>query len=192
MTLKQLQAVKFSEHFRASEIFYSVRHNIVTLSENTKVQKAQFLLAKELCENLLEDIREIAQNRNWKATLYIIGGCRNKETHLKMYSTNWISPSITSDHSYMNDYYPLGVGAVDFIIPGFKKEEMKWLFEQIVEHFDSSQYGQVIFYPDSQSKFIHISNPKTILAKVGENAKLTEANKQLIYKDGKYYAKENS
>jgi hypothetical protein len=182
MTLTQLQGIKLSEHFRANEIFYSIRHNLITLSNNAKIQKAQFLLAERLCQDLLEDIRDFSVRRDYKAKLYIIGGCRNKEVHQKMYSTNWIAPSINSDHSYLNDYYSLGVGAIDFIIPGFKKKEMEWLFNQIVDYFDSSQYGQVIFYPDSDSKFIHISNSKTILSKVGENAKLSKANKQLIFK----------
>jgi hypothetical protein len=186
MTLKQLQAIKLSEHFRASEIFYSVRHNIITLSENPKVQKIQFFLAESICQNLLEDIREIAVSRNYQSMIRILGGCRNKETHLKMYSTNWIAPSITSDHSYMNDYYSLGVGAVDFGIPIFKLKEMRWLFNQILEYFDGSQYGQVIFYPDSESKFIHISNPKSILGKVGEKIKIPDVSKKMIYENGNY------
>jgi glutaredoxin-related protein len=163
MTLTELKDIKLSEHFQANEIFFM--SGMVTLSDNPKLQKVQFMLAESLCQNLLESIREIAQQKSENAFVTILGGCRNLKTHMKMFDTNWIAPSNTSDHSYMNDYYPLGVGAADFVIPRFDAIAMERLFDEIIEHFDPSQYGQVIFYPDSESKFIHISNPKSILRK---------------------------
>ena len=184
MNLKQLQSINLSEHFRASEIFYSRGSQIITLGENEKLQRIQFFLAERLCEELLEPIREIAVMKDREAYMDISGGCRNRQSHLNMYSTNWILPSTTSDHSFMNDYYPLGVGAVDFDISSFAGNEtkMKNLFYDIIETFDGRQYGQVIFYPDSNSKYIHISNPKIILKEVGELIEILPIKKKAIFK----------
>jgi hypothetical protein len=186
MTFNQLKAIKLSEHFRASEIFWSNGIQESTLADNHKLQKIQLFLAEQLCLNILEPIREIAINEYPGMFIRILGGCRNRKSHLAMYSTNWIAPSETSDHSFMNDYYPLGVGAVDFVVSTFDFAKMKWLFGEIIHTFDSRQYGQVIFYPDSESKYIHISNPKTILGEVGKQIIIDWSQKRLEFRKGAY------
>ena len=186
MTVKQLRQIKLSQHFSANEIFFSSGIWEVTLAENPKLQKIQFFLAETLCQNLLESIRAIACKKRKGSIISILGGCRNGKSHENMIATNWIKPSKTSDHSYMNDYYPLGVGAVDIVVPQFDAKEMEWLFKEAVKKLYGNKFGQIIFYPDSQSKFIHISNPKTILREVGELIQIMELSKRLIYQNGTY------
>jgi hypothetical protein len=186
MTTKKLRTIRLSRHFKANEIFYSTGIGEPTISNRPKIQRVQLYLARTLCNNLLEPIREVANTLKNDSVISVLGGCRNTKSHEHMKKYNWTKPSETSDHSYINDYYALGVGAADFVVPHFTAGEMRWLFEEAIKIFDGKQYGQIIFYPTSPSKFIHISNPKAILGNAGKQIQIVEPKKRMIFTGDDY------
>jgi len=181
MDLKDLKSIDLSEHFRASEIFYSNQYKVVTIAEESPLHRVQLRLAIRLAHELLEPIRHQANNMGKDSKMIISGGARNAETHKAMERFNPIPPSQTSDHSFMNHYWPLGVGAIDWYIPGFFTQAMEVLYKWTIQNIDPELYGQIIIYPESTHSFIHISNPKSVLGMVGATIKIPEGRKQLVY-----------
>lgn len=182
ITLKMIQ---LSEHFTASEIFYSNQYGIITISENPTLRRVQLRLATQLCNNVLEPIRRRATVLQKNSKMIISGGARNIITHEAMKRFNPILPSQTSDHSFMNPYWSLGVGATDFYIPGFYIQAMEILFKWTVKNINPETYGQIIIYPETTHSFIHVSNPKSVLGKVGKAISIPEDRKRLVYIKGK-------
>jgi len=88
-------------------------------------------------------------------------------------------PSKTSDHFFMGEVWPLGVGAMDFTPVGFDEKQITDLFDWIVRTFKPDEYGQVILYPEQV--FIHISNPYEILGDVGIEINKPISKKILVY-----------
>ena len=181
MDLKDLKSIELSGHFLASEIFYSRQYKVVTIANESPLHRVQLRLAIRLSHELLEPIRHQSNNMKKDSKIVISGGCRNAETHKAMIRYNPIPPSQTSDHSFLNHYWPIGVGATDFYIPGFFTQAMEILYKWVVKNIDPELYGQIIIYPESTHSFIHISNPKSVLGMVGAVIRIPEDKKRLIY-----------
>jgi len=185
-TISELKDIQLTEHFNAFEFFYSKEFEEITLSGDTLHKSVQFLLAQNLCKTHLERIRSMAQFLTEGSVVLVTSGCRNVEVHEALRLKQGMDPRIVSDHSYMFPYWPLGVGAVDFQIPGFN--ELK--YELLVERFLSTTYlntfGQMIYYDLPKVKFIHLSNPRTILGVVGQVITRVDSAKALRY-DGKRF-----
>ena len=172
-TKAELKQVKLSPHFTAFEIFYSNTCSHITLSRQYSLQKVQLWLAQRLCNEILEIIRARVGK-----PIIITGGARDEVVYKRLLA-NSIKPSPTSDHFFMS-YWSLGVGAIDFTAD----TDLERLFHWIKDTFDYNSFGQVIWYPDHN--FIHISNPKTLLGKIGRLVEIPPSRKVLIYKNGEY------
>ena len=141
---------QLSPHFRVEEIFGSYEPN-----------EAQWHLAQSLCLNLLEPIR-----KEVGTPLYITDGYRDRKRH-KYLKGNGYSPYKYTDHSYLNELNPKGVGAADVLKmvhtrgdhwarQAFTEEE----YHRCVAVLDPELVGQFIWY--RKRGHFHVSNPRSI------------------------------
>ena len=171
-----------TEHFRVREFFWHKGLKRETWARHPKLRKVQVYLAYNLA------LKGEAIRQEAKVPIHINSGCRDKFVY-KLLFKRWVKamkegrkvakPSRTSDHFFMNDIWPLGVGAMDFTPVGFDTKQLKELFDWIVLTWAPDEYGQVIFYPEQV--FIHLSNPYEMLGDVGIEINKPLCNKILIY-----------
>jgi len=185
-TISDLKQIKLTEHFNAYEFFYSQEFKEITLSGDTLHRSVQFLLAQNLCKTHLERIRALAQFLTEGSVIRVTSGCRNENVHVGLRLKNGMDPRIVSDHSYMYPYWPLGVGAVDFQIPGFDTQKYELLVERFLSETYLNTFGQLIYYALPKVNFIHLSNPRSILGVVGQVITRVDTAKALRY-DGKRF-----
>jgi len=184
--IAELKAINLTEHFNAYEFFYSKEFEQVTLSGDTLHKSVQFLLAQNLCKTHLERVRALAQFLTEGSVVLVTSGCRNVEVHEALRLKQGMDPRIVSDHSYMYPYWPLGVGAVDFQIPGFDTQKYDLLVERFLSETYLNTFGQLIYYNLPKLNFIHLSNPRSILGVVGQVISRVDSAKALRY-DGKRF-----
>jgi len=142
---------QLSSHFREAEFFE------LTQGPN----KAQRFLAEKLCVNILEPIRAVVG-----CGIYVSDGCRNHARHLDLKRRNY-HPSPTSDHSFLLEWHPQGVGAADVLKlrrtrqDHFTREAFTEIeYHDILADLNPDLFGQLIWYRDRGH--IHASNPRSL------------------------------
>jgi len=173
MTIYKLKRIRLSKHFTAYELFYSKDFKEITISSNAKLRGIQLFLARTLCQNVLEPIREY-----FNKPIIITGPARNEVTYRKMLEENDIPPSKTSDHFFMN-IYPFTVGAADFFV---MDTDMEFVFRYMIKNLDPNVYGQIIYYPGHG--FIHVSNNRNVIGKIGDL--VPHKKRIMIYRNKRY------
>jgi len=125
----------------------------------------QTFLARELAERCLEPIRALMQ-----CPIYVSDGFRSFERHKELDARGY-QPYILTDHSFMDSWQPLGVGAVDILKlvrtrygnlqrRAFTEAEYDDITELLgVEN--PLPYGQLIWY--RKRGHLHISNPRSLV-----------------------------
>jgi hypothetical protein len=184
--LADLRAISLSDHFNALEFFYSREFEEITISEDPLLRSVQFLLAQNLAKTFLEVIRSIANHFLPGAVIRVTSGCRTYGVHLKLRAKQKMDPKIVSDHSYMYPYFPLGVGAVDFQIPNATGFEYENILRAFLAVKDPVNFGQLIYYDMPKLKFVHLSNPRTILGLPGRIITRVDASK-VLRSDGRKF-----
>jgi hypothetical protein len=141
---------QLSPHFTVPEIF----------GEHEPTE-AQWYLAQALCLNLLEPIR-----KEVGTPLHITDGFRDRKRHAYLVK-NGYSPYKYTDHSYLDELNPKGVGAADvlklvkkrggrFTRVAFTEEE----YQRCLNVLDPQHVGQFIWY--RKRGHFHVSNPRLI------------------------------
>jgi hypothetical protein len=176
-----LRMLKLSDHFNALEFFYSRQYKVFTVAEDTLLRSVQFCLAQNLAKTFLELIRAIANTFVPNTIIRVTSGCRNLEVHESVRLAEGRDPRIVSDHSYMYPYFPLGVGAVDFQIPGFSGEWYERTLRAFLEAKDPLNFGQLIYYDLPKVKWVHLSNPRSVLGLPGKVISRLDSAKVLRY-----------
>lgn len=149
-------------HFRYSEFIAPDRFSEWTSRPSWLV--VDFLLYR-LCSDHLEPTRAILEH-----PLYVSSGARDRIDTARIESQGK-SPSWTSDHSFGDEFYPLGVGAADILklVPGdgglvpvaFSKVEFEHVVSVRVENEENPPWGQFIHYPDLGH--FHLANRRDVL-----------------------------
>ena len=176
-----LKGIRLSKHFNAFEFFYSREFEKITISPDTLLRSVQFVLAQNLAKTHLEKLRKLARTIDKHAIILVTSGCRNWEVHEALRIKQKSDPRIVSDHSYIYPYWPLGVGAVDFQVPGFTKDQYQSLLRLYLKRTYFNTFGQVIFYDLHSYQFVHLSNPRSILGLPGRVISRLESAKALRY-----------
>lgn len=143
-----------SAHFTVAEIFGT-----------HEPSEDQLFLARNLCNELLEPLRKILET-----PLYVSDGFRSWERYKDLQKRGY-KPYRWSDHSYMIDWNPYGVGAVDVLkltptrgghSARVRIEEDE--FNRIVAEMQQDNWtpwGQLIWYRGRGH--IHVSNPRELV-----------------------------
>ena len=171
-----------TEHFKIKEFFWHARLKRQTWASHEKLRAVQVYLAYNLAL-ILERVRDEAG-----VPIRINSGCRDKVVYKYLYKHYLdamkrgklvAKPSRTSDHFYMGEVWPIGVGAVDITPVGFDIMQITDLYKWFIKAFAPDEYGQAILYPEQI--FIHISNPYEILGDVGLQINKPIYRKLLVY-----------
>lgn len=144
---------RLSPHFSVAEVF-----------DGHDASPHQVWLARRLAERVLEPIRKLMG-----CPLHITDGFRTLERQNDLKARGY-KPYRLTDHSFIEPWQPLGVGAVDILKlvrtrngnvsrMAFAEDE----YDRIVEMFEPEEplpYGQLIWY--RRRGHIHVSNPRTL------------------------------
>jgi hypothetical protein len=179
--IRELKEISLTDHFNALEFFYSREFKAITISDDSLLRSVQFLLAQNLAKTFLEFIRKLANHFKPGSVIRVTSGCRNLEVHTKLRLKQGRDPAIVSDHSYMYPYFPLGVGAVDFQIPGASGDVYESVLRAFLSSYDPKNFGQLIYYDLPKLKYVHLSNPRSILGLPGAVITRVDASKVLRY-----------
>lgn len=127
------------------------------------MSETQRWLARELCVRCLEPIRAIVGT-----PIYLTDGVRTWDEHQDLERRGY-SPYILSDHSYMLEWNPYGVGAADCLrlvqeqggwrYRPFTEEDYGAVVEQMAD--DGAPWGQLIWY--RRRGHLHVSNPRDLV-----------------------------
>lgn len=148
--------IKVSENFWLKEFLWS---NL--LNGYVDVNDVQFWLIKKMANLVLQTIR------NEFGEMIITSGVRNKELIDIMTNNDDYSPSLTTDHAFLDpDVYQYGVGAVDFYLSNQPDlmEVQQWVMERALRK--RLPIGQSIIYWNSKKEaftFIHISLLRSVV-----------------------------
>ena len=141
---------QLSPHFTVREIF----------GEHEPTE-AQWYLAQALCLNLLEPIR-----KEVGCPLHVSDGFRDRRRHNELKHRGY-NPYKFTDHSFLDQLNPKGVGAADvlklmqkrgghYTRTAFTEDE----YQRIVNVLDPDLVGQCIWY--RKRGHIHVSNPRSL------------------------------
>ena len=172
---------QLTQNFRINEFTDSTTYRN-KYNRNLPITRHQFHVYRILCENILQPIRShvgrvISINsglRTWELNNML----RDSGFRVSTTSDHLVPEKIVDEYEFNHDYgndintykfkiqkeydeiiNPFGSGAADFVVRGFSGKEMFELYQYIVKNFKDF-YNQVIFYPESNSKFIHVSNAR--------------------------------
>jgi hypothetical protein len=154
---------RLSDHFRVRELFPDL----------PPPDRLELYLARQLCHNVLEPLREIADE-----PLLVTDGRRTWRRHLNLKDRR-LKPSPTSDHAYGAGFvegfledrtrkWPaawfFGTGAAD-VVPA---RTLRWTMRQyreaerrLVDEPEEPLVGQLIYYP--KRGHLHVSNPRHLI-----------------------------
>lgn len=139
----------------------------ITSLEESSLSNLQMLMLKNICEEILEPIREFCSSR-----IKIRSGMRTLHDYVRLKDQGY-HPSETSDHFFgtpitlsnsdkikkYGKVYLFSVGAVDIEFLDTKTEEA---FLKILSRREKFKVGQIIL-EKMNSFWIHISNPPTLV-----------------------------
>ena len=173
------------------------------------ITQDQFDIIMKLVSYLMQPIRDKV-----KVPVTISSGIRNWELILLLRQRGYPA-STTSDHlipskvinkqefkelfhddireyklfasKKLNIENPFGSGACDFEVPSYNGYQMFDLFKQLKKEL-WGKYNQIIFYPESKSKFIHVALKRGIVFPFNIDSR----NPVCIYMNKKYYSYDSS
>jgi hypothetical protein len=148
-------ANKVTPHFIWREFLYSETANREAVLDTDEDLRRTQVLGILAIATTLEYIREW-----YNEPVRITSGVRDEVIQGVLLEAG-IRSSSKSDHSYFSDWYPYGVGAVDFYI---EDVPLRTVFNDIINRLPDARYGQAILY--ETGGFIHLSNPRDFLLNV--------------------------
>lgn len=175
-----MKNIQLSKNFYLYELIYSE-----ALKKYLPVNKDQIEVLKKLCNYLLQPIRDYINYpihinsgfRDWKTLItlkeegyqasytsdHLIPGKIITNAEFQKYFNSSIQKyKLTASKIFPNIINPFASGAADFIIPKFSKQDMYKLFIELKDRL-KDYYNQIIFYPESNTGFIHISLDRALV-----------------------------
>lgn len=142
--------LSLSDHFATVEVF-----------GDHKPTAPERFLAEQLARRCLEPLR-----RHFGCPLHITDGYRTWERFKELKSAKY-NPYKFSDHSFLLEWHPYGVGAVDIVkVEGTRGGHSRRVaftedeYNAAVALLPPDCYGQLIWY--RKRGHMHISNPRSI------------------------------